>query len=282
MKLDKVKSLDELDAKFGMSDPFELIIGDDDDGKKHKKKHKAKDKDKSEKKSKRDSTDDALEELSLKEMSKSQLRKRIERMGIDTTDIDMDSKKSMRKAIKAAREMAKLSKGGLSPKSRELISDKAYNPPALPVKNAPAGLVQVTTRPPHYVDEDTGDFVVTKALERKDLEVYQAMQSLGVLRRERRPDDGFGEMMNRIDKAIKRNGLDDKETIDVPNLVERKAPKELPAATEEVIVLEPHEVEKMSNDVDRAIEQLHRSTEQLAQARANNGGKSKNKGNPKK
>lgn len=256
-KFDKMRDLEELDSKFGLKNPTDLII----DGKKKKKKKK----------------DDDSKGKGLKELSKSELRSRLEKLGIDTVGVDIDSKKAMRRAIKAAKEQAKLSRGTLDRGGR-------------PIKAKPQKLEVIEPEPEvklpmpklkFLYDIDSDQFVINNPVDRTDMECYEAMKTLGHLRRRKRPDDGFAELMENIQRKIDRGEMEPKDdVVDVPNLAEKS--KTLPAPKDtvkpdRVVTLEPEEVDRLAKDVDDAIAEMRRASQELASNRANNRGKKKGK-----
>lgn len=171
------KLFEKLDGILG-DDPYDDLMGD---GKKKKKKKK-KDKDVA------GDIGGSFKE-SLKELSKKELRAKCEEMGIDLDYIDRESKKSMRAAIMKARKesrgMGKIKKNEAAP----VVVDSA----------------------PYYFDEKTREFVVCNAEDAPDITVFEAMRSLGALRRNKRKDDGFAELMQRITDQIKSGALDEKK-----------------------------------------------------------------------
>ena len=193
----KLKDLMDMDLGASFNDPFDLINGYD----KKKKKKKKKDE---------DSSDGVSFKDSLKEMSKSELIKMGEKMGIDFDYITTQDKKAMRKAIaKAHKNKAKSEKAKGSIK---MVSEK---------KEKTLGLQAVKDAPPYYFDEDTRDFVIPNADVTDDMNCFNAMKSLGHIRRQKREDDGFGTMMKKLQQLIDRGMLDEaknditKDAIDV-------------------------------------------------------------------
>jgi hypothetical protein len=237
--------LKDLETRF--NDPVSILFDDDEDKPKKKKK-----KDKEKKKEKSESGSDSYKE-SLKELSKKELRKKAEKMGIDLSDVDTDSKKAMRKAIMKVRNKA------VKP---EQVWDGTDE-----VKESlkPAGkLKQVDPRPPYYYDEDSEDFVIAKALETDDMACFQAMRSLGKMRQEKRPDDGFGELMERITQKINEVDVKQleapakkeshKDAIDVEyREVKDEKPLKDTQRSAEAVELSPEEVAKFAEDVDKAL-----------------------------
>ena len=124
-------------------------------------------------------------------MSKSELIKMGEKMGIDFDYITTQDKKAMRKAIaKAHKNKAKSEKAKGSIK---MVSEK---------KEKTLGLQAVKDAPPYYFDEDTRDFVIPNADVTDDMNCFNAMKSLGHIRRQKREDDGFGTMMKKLQQLI--------------------------------------------------------------------------------
>lgn len=248
--------LKEIDRLLGGSEDTLEIYFDDDEGGKKKKKKKGKDKDKDKKKS--DSWSKSNEKDykdSLKELSKKQLRKKAEALGVDLDYVDKDDKKALRKAIMKAVSESK--------RAESIRGDK-------PKKEKSAGLVatssdKITTKPPFYLDEDSKDFVIGNALDAEDMTIFQGMQSLGKMRQSKRSDDGFGELMDKITKKLLETPTE-KEVIDVEYKVveDVKAlpPKEVMKDMVEAVELTPEEVEKVSKDVDAALATLHDSRKQ--------------------
>lgn len=246
MKLDDLNDLKDLDTKF--NDPFEILFDDEDKKKKKKKKDKKKDKDKSGDKRDRE----VSYKESLKELSKKELKKKAQNMGIDLDMVDCDSKKVLRKAILKARDDTK--------RGRELKAVKTDEPKKSSIVNDP----------PFYFDEDNRDFVVRNADTAPDMVCFDAMRSLGKIRRGIRPDDGFGELMDRITKKLIESDPKDKGPVidvdftevddddDKPGTIQGLAQQEaLPTPKEkDSVELTSEEVEKFSKDVDVALEQL--------------------------
>lgn len=200
MKVDDLKDLKDLDAMFP-TDPFEIYCyGEDSDKKKRSKKS--------------DSFKDSLHELSKKE-----LRKKAEDMGVDLRFVDTDSKKALRGAIMDARKSFKKAKGGKSKKGHDdSWDDKKELTPIITSSKA----VDTEKKPHFYFDMDTHDFVIHGADDLEDDIMLDAMRAIGAIRREKRPKDGFGELMLRMDAHIKHGiGLD--EALDPatdPNVIE--------------------------------------------------------------
>lgn len=217
-------SLDELDDILGkglggeFNDPYEILF--EDSGKKKKKKD-------------REELDDYKE--SLKALSKKELRKKCEEMGVDLDYIDQNDKKAMRKAIMKSRKDQQTAKK---------------------MKSIPNPLVEVSkSEVPYYFDTDTHDFVIGKADDADDMLLFDAMRSLGDIRKQKRANDGFGGLMDAITKKLKDGTFDKKalneaekkkaEAIDV----EYTEVKEEPKGTKDV-------AEEFSADVKEALSDL--------------------------
>ena len=54
----------------------------------------------------------------------------------------------------------------------------------------------------NYFDEDTRDFVIPNADVTDDMNCFNAMKSLGHIRRQKREDDGFGTMMKKLQQLL--------------------------------------------------------------------------------
>lgn len=233
MKLKDFTKLSDLDTKF--SDPVSILF-DEDDSKKKKKKKKDKEK------SKKDYQYGDAYEASLKELKKKDLRKKAQNMGIDITGIE-DDKKAMRKAIMKGR------RGAEKPAKKSELKLVATNiPDEKPAKKDEVGETIAKVRPPYYYDEDTKDFVITKAIDVADINCFRAMQSLGKLRKKKRPDDGFGELMDRIETKIKESKAEP-EVIDVECEVVEDV-KALPAPAESD---DAKKLEEFGKEVDAAL-----------------------------
>lgn len=208
------KAFKELDAKF--DDPFEIMFGEDSKKKKKKKK-------------KKDAIEGGSFKESLKAMSKKELAAMAEKMGIDLDFVDRQDKKAMRKAIMKAHKDAKL-----RDKAKSSIKMVAKGPK----EEKTMGLQVVKDAPPYYFDEDTRDFVVRDADTTSDMNCFNAMKSLGRLRKEKRKDDGFGTLMHKLQQLIDRGMLDEKEDdpniIDVDYTVVDDEPKAIEASTEDI------------------------------------------------
>lgn len=153
---------------------------------KDKKKKKKKKKDKAKLKGKKGMARAIIE---LNDMSKSELRDRMVQLDIDSANVDTDSKKSMREAIRKS----------IDPSYVPNASKPASLTPALPKPLEPTVYEGV---PPFYHDEKSGDFVIKDAMDAPDMTCYQAMESLGAMRRMKRADDGFGLMMDKLSRKI--------------------------------------------------------------------------------
>lgn len=227
MKLDKLK---DLDIKF--DDPYDIFYGGE---KKKKKKGKKKDKE--------DSAKGGSFKESLKEMSKKELAQMAEKMGIDLDFVDSQDKKAMRKAILKAHKDAK--KIGDAKGSVKMASSKD-KPKTLGLQ------ISADNAPPFYFDEETRDFVITKADDTEDMNCFNAMKSLGKIRKHKRSDDGFGTLMDKLQTLIERGMLDEKkdEPIEVPYTV---VDDETVPAAQEAIELSPEEVKQLDKDLDKAL-----------------------------
>ena len=208
MKVDDLKDLKELDAMFP-NDPFEIYCyGEENEGKKKKGGKK-----------KEESFKDSLHDLSKKE-----LRKKAEEMGVDLRFVDTDSKKELRHAIMDARKSSKSAK-----KSKPSVPPVIDDDDDISEKKE-SGLKCVVTdekscqdgKPAFYFDMDTHDFVIHGADDIEDDILLDAMRSIGAIRREKRPKDGFGELMLRMDAHMGR-GIDLVQALDPafdPNVIE--------------------------------------------------------------
>ena len=61
---------------------------------------------------------------------------------------------------------------------------------------------KIKDKPICYFDEDNRDFVITDAVDRSDVDIFNSMRTLGKLRQHVRTDDGFGELMDRISAKL--------------------------------------------------------------------------------
>lgn len=267
-KFDKMKDLEELDSKFGLKNPSELII----DGKKKKKKKKSGD----------------SKGKGLKELTKSELRDRIDRMGIETVGVDLDSKKAMRRAIKSSKEQSKLLRGTLDRNGRTIKADRPQKLEVIRAQPEADDIIPPETpKLKFFYNRAADQFVVNEPIDRTDMECYEAMRTLGNLRRKKRHDDGFAELMENIQKKIERGEMDpDPDVISVPNLAEDTGPKlklgngsisARGVQPDKVVTLEPKEVDKLAKDVDAAIAEMRRASQELANNRASNRGKKRNR-----
>ena len=228
MKIDKLLGLTDLKAPF--DDPFEIFYGEE-TGKKKKKKKKDRDE---------DSGGGSFKD-SLKEMSKKELVKMADKMGIDLDFVDRQDKKAMRKAI------LKAHKGAKTTSAIKMVggnSDKLD-------KHKSVGLQLAESDVPFYFDEDSRDFVIRNADTAEDITCYDAMRSLGHMRKSKRSDDGFGTMMAKLDQLIKMGALDEKkpenEPIDVDyTVVDADEPK--------AIELTPEQSKQIVDEIDRSLE----------------------------
>lgn len=229
MKLDKLK---DLDIKF--DDPYDIFYGN---GKKKKRKDKKK-------KGKDDSLKSGSFKESLKEMGKKELAQMAEKMGIDLDFVDRQDKKAMRKAILKAHKDAK--KIGDAKGAVKMGSDSKEKPKTLGLQ------ISADNAPPFYFDEETRDFVIREADDTEDMNCFNAMKSLGKIRKHKRTDDGFGTLMDKLQTLIERGMLDEKkdEPIEVPyTVVDTDA---IPAA-QDAIGLSADEVQQLDKDLSKAL-----------------------------
>ena len=226
---------DILDMDFGkFDDPFEILY---DSGKKKKKKKKKKD---------CDGGSSIGYEESLREMSKKELRKKCEEMGIELSYLEEDDKKLMRKKILKAHDELK---------GKKKKKDK----------------LELVESAPYYFDSKSRDFVIGDALDAKDITIFNAMQSLGKLRQKVRSDDGFGELMDRITTKLKTMSIEGHTADRIENAVDvdftevkEDAPKQIEAPKDdhkieekvEESALNQKDIEKFSEDVDNALADL--------------------------
>lgn len=221
MKLSKLTGLKDLDVPF--DDPFEIYYGGD-----KKKKKKKKDKEK-------DSFEDGSFKESLKEMGRKELEKMADKMGVDLDFVDRQDKKAMRKAILKAHKDAS--------QKKSLAISKEDKKKSIGLQMAENDDV------PFYFDPDSRDFVIKKADDAKDMDCYNAMRSLGHIRRKKRDDDGFGVLMQKLDDLIQRGALDEGKEEDVIEVSDYKVKDVTPNAIE----LTADEVKTISDDIDEAI-----------------------------
>ena len=244
-KIADVDSDDRLFAKIDglLGDPYEDLLGDDFDKKKKKKKKKDKGK---------GDTGSSFKE-SLKELSKKELRAKCDEMGIDLDYIDRESKKSMRAAILKARKDARA--------TEKIKDEKPKKKDLKPVLS--------TVVPPFYFDEDSRKFVICNAADAPDIEVFNAMRGLGALRRQKRADDGFAELMERISAKIQSGELDEPDppmaipdAIDVEyrEVTDEPKPEEKPTEPSKADIEKfSKEIEQFSQDVSKAIDDLKKT-----------------------
>lgn len=126
-------------------------------------------------------------------LSKSELRVKIVELGIDASGVDTNSKQSMREA--------------LSMGSAKRVKTK--------VVETTETVTVLSDRPPHYFDEDDGSYVIRNAVDCDDMHCFDAMCNIGAMRRNKRANDGFGELMNRIQQRVVETANAPKELPDV-------------------------------------------------------------------
>lgn len=209
MKMDELKDLKDLDKLFP-TDPFEIYCYGEDYEKKKKK-------------GKKDSGLSFKE--SLHELSKKELRKKAEEMGVDMRFVDTDSKKALRGAIMDARKASKKVKHmdlHVSDGQRVTAASTDSDKKALKLAVTPEEDAVIGEKPKFYFDMDTHDFIIHDADDAEDDVMLDAIRALGAIRREKRPDDGFGELMLRMDNHIK-HGIALEDALDPatnPNVIE--------------------------------------------------------------
>ena len=232
----KFGDLDDILGKdFGgdFNDPYEILF-EEADGKKKKDKAKKKDK----------GIDMESYKESLKALSKKELRKKCEDMGVDLDYIDQEDKKAMRKAIMKARKDQETGKKIRGSKDED---------------DAPASLLVETdmkkAQIPYYFDTETRDFVITKADDAEDMQVLNAMRSLGNIRKKKRSKDGFGSLMDAIMKKLEDGTFDQKALSEAD---QKKASAIDVAFTEvkEEPKTEEKPKEELSSDVKDALDDL--------------------------
>ena len=230
---------------------FDFMDGDDKSPKKKKKKKKAKPvatvaAGSSEKKVRK----------SLKGMSKSQLLQRMDVLGIPLDHVDVTSKRAIKDAIVAHMT-------GNSGTFAATQNDKV--PVGLSRAEHEQKIQEATiqmTRPPYYIDEASQDFIIPNCVQTSDMDCFNGMMSLGMYRRERNPDDGFGELMRRLERKLAEMPTSQpSEIIDVTDfqvIDEPKAPKalkgaEIDKAADELLA--SVDTEQLARDIDKALEQ---------------------------
>lgn len=181
MKLSELNNLDAFDDIF--DDPYEIFFDMKSSKKKKKKKKKSKDK---------ESFEDSLDF-----MKKRELAEMADKMGLDLTFTDKQDKKIMKKAILKARR-------------KQATSQESSPIKMVKKEEAPTMGLQVATdkKVPYYFDEKTRDFVITNADETDDMNCLNAMRSLGKIRKDKRRDDAFGMLIDRLDVIIAKGLLD--------------------------------------------------------------------------
>lgn len=185
---------------FDFDDDLEDIL----DGKKKKKKKKDGGKKRKDKGGSGDAKMMAYKE-SLKALSKKELHAKMNALGISVPSWEMDDKKAMRKAIlKAVKKKevnvdssASTIDGDDFPGSRKITLIASSEDAPAPKKGE-----KIKDKPICYFDEDNRDFVITNAVDRSDVDIFNSMRTLGKLRQHVRTDDGFGELMDRISAKL--------------------------------------------------------------------------------
>lgn len=187
-------------GRFDFDDDLDGIL----DGKKKKKKKKDKDKAKKHSGKGGDAKMTAYKE-SLKALSKKELHAKMDALGISVPSWEMDDKKAMRKAILKAVKKKEVNVDA----SATTIGDKDFpgsRKIALVASSedapAPKKGEKIKDKPICYFDEDNRDFVITDAVDRSDVDIFNSMRTLGKLRQHVRTDDGFGELMDRISAKL--------------------------------------------------------------------------------
>lgn len=185
-------------GRFDFDDDLDDIL----DGKKKKKKKKDKAKKHSSKGG--DAKMTAYKE-SLKALSKKELHAKMDALGVSVPSWEMDDKKAMRKAILKAVKKKEVNVDA----SATTIGDKDFpgsRKIALVASSedapAPKKGEKIKDKPICYFDEDNRDFVITDAVDRSDVDIFNSMRTLGKLRQHVRTDDGFGELMDRISAKL--------------------------------------------------------------------------------
>lgn len=230
MKLKDLKKKTAIDAVFA-NDPFEIYFTED--GKKKAKKKK--------KKAKEAKVGSQSFKESLKELSKKELASKAEKMGIDLDFVDRQDKKAMRKAILKAYKSKKQNEEIKS--SVKMVGDKKE-------KKTSAALTMLDQNVPYLFDEKSRSFVIPNADITEDINCFNAMRSLGKLRKEKRKEDAFGTLMERFQELISKGALDEgkpEQVIDVEYTVVDETPKQ------EVIELNPDEVKQLDAALDEAL-----------------------------
>ena len=237
----KFGDLDDILGKdFGgdFNDPYEILFEEDDGKKKKKKKDKAKKKDKDK------GIDMESYKESLKALSKKELRKKCDDMGVDLDYIDQEDKKAMRKAIMKARKDQETGKKIRGSKDED---------------DVPASLLVETdmkkAQIPYYFDTETRDFVITKADDAEDMQVLNAMRSLGNIRKKKRSKDGFGSLMDAIMKKLEDGTFDQKALSETDTKKATAIDVDYTEVKEEPKVEEKPK-EELSSDVKDALDDL--------------------------
>lgn len=176
-----------------VDDMFDMFDGDP--KKKKSKKKKAKKKDKGPITTAVDGQSKATKKAmkNLKGLSRSELLQRMDKLSIPLDTVDVTDKKAMRQAI-----MKRMVGPYLSPSGGDKV------PVGMSAAEHEAKIRPWTEKsaPPYYMDEDSGEFIIPQCRTTTDLNCFNAMMALGAVRTKSRPDDGFGELMRRISKAL--------------------------------------------------------------------------------
>ena len=265
------KFANELDGFGGLFDDPCLELFDEHPLKKKKKKKK-KGSDDTSGMSKRERNAEEAYIESLASLSKKELRRKLERFG-GVVDPDAGKKALVKEIVRLRRAAI-----GRDQKAVTLKTSGSMESVGMKLVNSTAELTEI---PPFYFDEESRAFVINKADEAPDADVYAAMRGLGALRRSVRPDDGFADLMERIHEsvtsAIRENAkrIGDKELIkeiidvDFEVVDEQPAKKELPmAGLVEAPQSQPAEeqmddkaLSELSASLDNALSALNASTQ---------------------
>lgn len=237
MKLD----FDEMKRfRKSFEDPMDRLLDEDGGKKKKKKKGKKKDKFKLSASIGREGLNESVDMFDG--MKKKELRKYLENRGVNLLTVDTDSKKALRKEC---RKLMKKDSGEATPKKEKKSGLKTVTEYHGPV--------------PYFYDEDTDNFTICDATKRTDMECFQSMHALGSVRKSKRADDGFAELMDRITGKLletpPKSEIDTSKAIDVEYKVVDE-PKALPAPATEAIELTPAETQQLSDVIDEATKKI--------------------------
>lgn len=305
MKLGKLmddKAFRRLDDRF-VDDGYELLMSDS-NGKKKKFKDKLKELSKSELRDK--ARDYGVSEEQIRTLGKKELRKRIcdirreSKLGLSRPKKKKGGQNQGQSKNKIAAEIRN-SRNRTSPAVEARFGESApklevvYDGKPRPVEKENAPMSDLTRiartdslngkkAPPFYFDEQTREFVILNADTAKDLTVLQSMQSLGKIRQRLRPDDGFGEMMDRLTHQLMHDALPpveeepkalpdttdvidaDFEVVPTPEppvgLTTELPPDKTPDVIE-VDVVEVSDAEAMSAQLDAALDTLNGTAEAM-------------------